>query len=245
MQIVVNGLLANYEIINPSGKRSILILHGWGRNLIEWVSMAKLLPSEYRVILLDLPGFGNSSRPVNSDFDLLDYVSFVEEFLRKKGIKDTNLLGHSFGGKIAIVLASRSKIITNLFLISSSGISKPGTKVRAIAYLAKKIKRLIHPFFPLPKEAIYILGSKDYKKAGPLAKIFKNVVSTNVSDYAKNISKKTIIIWGENDPEVPVSSAKTLGKLIPDSRIRIVWGAKHNPHLEYPEKLASILRDYL
>jgi len=245
MQLIVNGLLINYEIINPSGKRTILILHGWGRNFTEWVPFAKLLPIDYRILLMDLPGFGNSSLPGNPKFSLLDYVKVVEEFLSKKSIKNICLLGHSFGGKIAIVFASKSKIISKLFLISPSGISKPGIEVRATAYLAKTIKRMIRFFILLPNKSIKIFGSADYKKAGPLTDIFKNIVSTNVSNYATKINNKTIIIWGENDREIPLSSANILTELISDSLIRIVWDAGHDPHLEQPEKLLGIIKDYI
>ena len=245
MQLAINGLLANYEILNSNGKESIIILHGWGRTFKEWVPLAKLLSTRYKLILLDLPGFGNSFLPKDRELGISDYAFFVETFLEKLRIKDVILLGHSFGGKVGIALASKSRKINKLFLIDTSGVSEKSLKTKIIIKSLKLLKKIFQ-FSPTIQDKIgFFLGSEDYKKSGSLRKTFKKVVSENISLSAKRIKVQTVIIWGENDKEVPVSSAKKLYALIPNSWIRIVWGAKHNPHLEDPQKFIGILQDYL
>ena len=243
MQKVVDDIIANYEIIGENNKNTILILHGWRRNLNDWTNVGKALSNKYRVILLDLPGHGSTlsaSRP----FDTLEYANFVNKFLEKIGVNKAILIGHSLGGKIALVISSESKKVNKLIVVAASGLAdKPVSTLIKIS-LAKILKKL-----PLPQTIIthfvLILASRDYKTAGDLLPSFKKIVNEKVDDYARRITIPTLIIWGENDKEVPISSAKKFRELIKNSHIRVVWGAGHHPHLEKPDKFLALLNEYL
>src|SRR3989344_3222224 len=104
MQAVVEGLLTNYEVVG-GGDRKLLILHGWGGSLGDWRRVASDLGTGYKIVLVDLPGFGHTQRP-GEVWGVDEYAGWVTSFLDKLKIKRTAVLGHSFGGRVAIAMAA-------------------------------------------------------------------------------------------------------------------------------------------
>lgn len=245
MQTVIGGVLANYDIFGEKNKPEILILHGWGHNINLWLPFANLLSSKYKVHLVDLPGFG-SSPPPTFTFDTYDYVKFVEEFIKKFKLRDYILIGHSFGGKIAIILSSRHNSVRKLFLVSPSGINNRPLLILLKIYIFKLTK--IGLFF-LPnaakKKIALLFAPPDYKNAGVLEETFKKVVSQNIRQQAKKIKVPTIIFWGEEDREIKPNNAVRLRSLIKNSHVRIIWQKGHSPQIESPDKFYNILREYI
>ncbi len=240
MQAVVESILANYEVFGEKKNKNILILHGWGRNLQDWRAVAENLSSQYRVILLDLPGHGGSGLPPSQPFDTGEFADFVLAFIKKLELKEPILLGHSFGGKVAVVIASKSNSIKRLFLVDASGIDSKSVVTRIKNAMAKYLKKM-----PFKNYFISLLASSDYQAAGGLLPSFKKIVRQNVIKEAKSINIPSIIIWGENDKEVTTYQAKRLHQLIRNSILRIIWGAGHHPHLEKPDKFINLLNEYL
>lgn len=245
MQAVIDGILTNYEILGSNNPKDILILHGWGQSLENWRIVAKNLNSKYRVILLDLPGFGSSSFP-GDNYHTADYSEFVSKFINKLDLSNLILIGHSLGGKIAIKNSATNLKIKDLFLISPSGINDKGFVAKIKIFIINIFK-----FFTswLPKKIkdklINIFASSDYSRAGRMRKIFKNVVDEKVIDEAKKIIIPTVIIWGENDQEVDFKTSKILKSLIKNSTLRVLWGLGHSPNIESPKKLTNLLFEYL
>ena len=95
----INGLNINY-IIKGEGK-PVVLLHGWGSNISLFSSMTELISKKYKVITMDLPGFGKSDEP-KTPWSVDNYVDFVIDFLSELGITEAIFLGHSFGGRIII-----------------------------------------------------------------------------------------------------------------------------------------------
>ncbi|HSW97527.1 MAG TPA: alpha/beta hydrolase [Candidatus Saccharimonadales bacterium] len=241
MQIVVDGVLTRYEQIGHK-PQTLLILHGWMRSLDEWLPVAKQLSESYRVILLDFPGFGKTEKP-KTDFTIYDYATFVEQFLDKLEINKVTLLGHSFGGRVGIIMASKSNKISDLVLVDAAGVEKRTTAAKIKISIFKLAKVF------LPKKLVTKLrnkiGSRDYKSAGEMRKIFLNVINEDLTYLLSKISQPTYIIWGNKDEEVPQWKTKKMKQLIPHTRLRVVWGSGHSPHLEKPLDFMEILNDLL
>ncbi len=242
MQTIVDSVLISYEILGTKNKKTILILHGWKNSLKNWEEVGKKLAIKNKVVLIDLPGMGNSSLPKET-FDTYDYAKLVNKFIEKLNLKNITLLGHSFGGKIGIIVASKNSVINKLILVDNSGI-KQKTLLKFIKTAFYKIAKIFLPKKITMKIANYI-SSEDYKNAGDLLPIFKQIVTEDISESAKKINIPTLIIWGENDKDVPLSSAKKLKNLIPNCTLRIVWRAGHHPHLEKPEKFIEIVEEFI
>lgn len=245
MQKVINDILLDYQILGDRQKRAIVILHGWGRTYDEWLPTAKSLSSDYQVILINLPGFGGSTLLSKKDAGVYDYAQVIGTFLKTTGIKEIILLGHSFGGKISIVLTSTSSYVKKLFLVSPSGSETKPITVRVKIFIVKLLKP-IRTMFPFTGKVIdFVFASRDYKNSGELATTFKKIISQKVVSEAKNIKVPTIIIWGDLDKELPVSNALILKNLVKNSVLRIAWGSGHFPHVEKSEQFLLLLREYL
>ena len=245
MQIVVDNLAIEHTDLSPDKKETILILHGWGRNHKEWIPIATKLSKTNRVVVPDLPGFGNSLMPEDISFDIYDYANVIKHFIEKKNIKtQITIIGHSFGGKIATILAAKKMIqLKKLVLVDSSGIQPKNIRYRMNKLLMnllkcmgiKKMNSFIKIFVP----------SNDYKQAGTLLPTFKKIVKQHTDNILCEISAPTVIMWGENDNTLFVSDAIKLRSGIKKSVLRIIWKAKHDPHMSHEQNFLNILHEEL
>jgi len=233
MQVVVNDQLVNYEVVG-SGRRNLIVLHGWGGSIQEWMPIAECLKKKYRIWLLDFPGFGNSPRP-EKDWGIYEYANLVKGFLTKLEIKNPIIMGHSFGGRVA-VLQNAKKLI----LVDAAGLRMKSLKSSVAGYIFDwfcPIKKYI------PNNFKNLFGSADYKSAGPMRKIFVKTVNQDLTVEMTQIKVPTLIIWGEKDLILPVNQALTIKSLIKNSLVRIVWGADHWPHLTKKDEFINILEE--
>lgn len=237
MQIIIDDLLTNYQIFGEKSQK-LLILPGWQRNTIEWQNCAQTLADRYQVILLDLPGFGITQKP-KTDWDIFHYAEFVKHFLEKIRIKNSIIIGHSFGGRIGIILASHGDLVDKLILVDSAGIERKNWLLKLKVVLAKILKPII------PKKIVSKLLRGDYAESGEMKEIFKKVINHDLVDLLSKIRIPAVIIWGEFDRILPITYAKILHTQIKNSKLRIIWGAAHDPHLEKPAQFVEILKEII
>ena len=114
---VYQDIHIHYKFIDNNSEKTLLFLHGWGQNIEMMEPIAKPFMNEYNVLILDLPGFGKSSEP-KTVWSLEDYATMVNAFVKKFKLNHLILIGHSFGGKIAILYASLYKV-EKLILLAS------------------------------------------------------------------------------------------------------------------------------
>ncbi|MBQ8892582.1 MAG: alpha/beta hydrolase [Bacilli bacterium] len=218
----------------------IVLLHGWGQNIKMMDPLGKNLSDNFTITILDLPGFGSSEIPKFA-YTINDYTEVLHEFLESLKIEKPILIGHSFGGRIAINYASIYEV-SKLVLFGSPFIvrEKKGLKVKLLKTL-KEIK-FLSKFAETMKN---YMGSEDYKAAsGVMREILVKTVNTDLRDAAANIKVSTLLIWGENDTAVPVSEAKELEKTIKDSALIVLQGT-HYCYLENLGHVVSILEHFL
>lgn len=248
---MVNGLLANYEIVNPSlpptsskrrwsrrlggVKKPLLVLPGWKSPLADWMPFANQFKNKYKIILLDLPGFGGSAKP-KEDWGIYEYFEFTKKFIADLKIKKLTVLGHSFGGRIAILLAARTDLVERLILVDAAGMEVKSLK----AILFGWVKPLVRW---LPQNIKNKLGSRDYRQAGAMRQTFIKIVNQHLRDELKGISAPTLVVWGEMDSELSLKEARMLRDGIKDSLLRIVWGAGHWPHQGKPADFIRVLEE--
>ncbi len=214
----------------------IVFLHGWGCSKEIFEDLASRYSDKYRVITIDLPGFGESEEPkknVDSGF----YVNVLQDLLSSINVSKPILVGHSFGGKISMLYASLYDV-SKLILIDSSGI-KPN---RGITYYIR-----ISVYKALKKLGIKLnLGSSDYKNASYIMKgILSKVVNEDIQDEIEKITCETLIIWGENDTTTPIEDAYKLEELISDSAVVKIPNSYHYPFIENKEYFNIVLDSYL
>ncbi len=236
------GIKINYKDFGNKDGNTIVYLHGWGQNIAMMEPIAKPLEKTHRLIILDLPGFGNSEEPETA-WTLDDYVEMVKELLSDLKVKKPNLIGHSFGGKISLLYASKYEV-DKLMLLASPykvKIKKTSLKVKLLKKAAK-----IPGLGNLAENMKKHLGSTDYKNASPLMReILVKHVNTDLTEEAKKIKCPTFIIWGTNDEAVPVEDAYELEKLIKDSGLSIYEGCTHYAYLERLGQTNAIIASFM
>lgn len=249
-QIRVNTIDVNYKIAGEGP--AILVLHGWGGSSDSWTEAQEILSKEYMVIVPDLPGFGRTPPPQKA-WGVKDYTDFVIGFAKKLGLSSFFLLGHSFGGRISIKAAViHSQEVKKLILLDSAGIKpKPGIKT-IIGFWAARIgnaiftPKIFNRFKDSLRNMLYVfLRNKDYAKAeGTMRETIKRVLGEDLLSDLPNIGTETLIVWGEKDKMVPIKYAHIFKEKINDSRLEIISGVGHSPHLEAPQRLSEIIRNF-
>ncbi len=236
------GVKVNYKDFGQKDKSPIVYLHGWGQNIEMMEPIAKPFVDTHRLIILDLPGFGDSDEPEEA-WTLDEYVSMLKALLDDLKITNPNLIGHSFGGKISLLYASKYPV-NRLILLSSPfkvKIKKPSLKMRMLKNI-KKIPGMSNLADKMKKH----IGSTDYKNASPIMRdILVKHVNTDLSEAAQKIQCPTFIIWGDKDEAVPVADAYELERLIPDSGLTVYNGCTHYAYLERLTQTNSIIKSFI
>lgn len=218
--------------------KDVVLLHGWGQNIQMMDPLGKLLKN-CRITILDLPGFGSSMEP-SFAYNISDYASLLHEFLKELKIDNPILIGHSFGGRIAIYYASTYPV-SKLVLFGSPFIKRENDSLKLKVFKSLKKIKFLNNLAEVMKNH---LGSEDYKNAsGVMRQILVNTVNTDLSSNASKITCPTLLIWGNNDEAVPVSEAKKLESLIDDSAL-IVLNGTHYCYLENLNHISCILENF-
>ena len=250
MKILVNNIATEYT---DEGKGPVLLfLPGWMNTLHNFDELASRLVSNYRVVRLDLPGFGGGTEAPPSDWHVADYVAFVKSFTEKINLTSYTLIGHSFGGRIAIKGAGEGTLRpSRLVLIASAGIAKHRTLRNQILTVLAKIGKVflyIPPFVfwrTQLRRKLYKLLKSDYFAAGPLSRVYLNTIREDLQDDARKISAPTLLVWGTEDDMVPLSDGKRFAELIKGSRLEIISGTGHSIHRERAQEVAGLIRNFL
>lgn len=240
MQKVVNNLLTTYHVVHPEKKQTLLILHGWGQNSSHWLNVIKNLPQNFTGIALDLPAFG-STQPLPGVPAVEDYSKFTRAFIDKLQLKNVTLMGHSFGGQIAVDFSLRfPESLKHMILVSPACIRQSSPNRKSL--LAKKIK----PLFKLLPVKIYRrlfekIASENYLLSNSTQRrILNKIIYQDYSKKLKNINTPTSIIWGDKDFTIE-NNSKIIAEIIPDSHLSVLYGADHNPHLTSETKFLLAL----
>lgn len=245
-QIVLNGQLISYARFGNQQQNGCLIfLHGWRSQKEVWNSVTGKL-SDYQIYTIDLPGFGKSPAPKDA-WMVVDYAKVVKEFIDKLGLKNVIIVGHSFGGRVGIKLASQySSSISKLVLVDSAGFAMESGKKSAMNAAAKIAKPFFKPSFMqgLRKKVYKQIGAEDYVATPELQKTFVNVTSEDLSADLKNISCPTLIITGKKDNDTPLEFGQRMQSLIANSQLLVLPDAGHFSFLDQPEEFVKELRAF-
>lgn len=224
------------------GKNVVVLLHGWGQNIEMMEPLGNKLQKNNRVIIIDLPGFGLSIEP-KEIWTMYDYADAMKKLLDSLNVDNPILIGHSFGGKISLIYASKYKV-KKLILLGSpykKNIKKLSTKTKILKSL-KKVP-LLNKLEGFAKKHI---GSRDYKEASEfMRKILVEHVNLDITEDVKKIKCPTIMIWGTMDDEVPIEDAYEIEKMIPDSSVIPYDGCGHYAYLERLGQTISIIKSFI
>ncbi len=226
----------------------VVVLHGWGGRIESMWPVVECLASSWRVVAVDLPGFGESPVPAGI-WGTADYAHFVGDLLGELGIGQAHFVGHSFGAKTSLyIAASQASLVDRMVLVGSSGITAaPTMKVRVKRALSKgaRVAGKLGPPGEKVRAAVYgRIASQDYKDAGPMRPTMVKVVNEDLTHFLPRIQASTLLVWGSEDDAVPVAHARRMESLIRDAGLVVFEGAGHFAYLDQPDRFCRIVRHF-
>ena len=224
----------------------IIFLHGWGGDANSFAGLAHEL-SDFPILTVDFWGSGKSDR-VDAGWTLCDYVQPIVEIIKLQGLESCALVGHSFGGRVSVRLATDSSIknrIEKLVLIDAAGIKPRFSFLRWARVRHYKMLKFLANCAIIKKEKLNGYGSDDYKKLNSdERRVFSKIVNENLAKTMKSIEIPTLLIWGEKDRDTPLYMAKKINTCIQGSGLIILDGASHYSYVEKQREVALIIENF-
>lgn len=248
--IEIGGLRMHYDETGPVDGRPVVLMHGWGCNFSTVRSIAAILETGMHVFNLDLPGHGKSPEPPTI-WGVGEYTDFVKNFIDTLKLQDPVLIGHSFGGRIAIMLASQ-RPLSKIMLVDAAGIKpKRHLKYYIKVYSFKTAKHVL-PLVLGKKRALKTLdawrgkaGSADYRQASPIMRqIMSKAINQDLTPLLTSIKASTLLIWGEKDTATPMRDARIMEKNIPDAGLVSFPDAGHFSFLDEPGQFRAVAKEF-
>jgi pimeloyl-ACP methyl ester carboxylesterase len=260
--IDVDGLKVNYKETGPKGAPALLLLHGFGSSLQAWDDWSLKLEQKYRVIRLDLPGFGLTGASPANDYSEEKDLAILTHFADKLGLEKFSVMGHSMGGKMAWSLAaSQPERVQALVLMAPDGFPETkdiGTKpyevpaiMGLIQYVLPKylVRKSIEPAFTEADALNDALVNRyfDMLRApgvrGAILERSNQTIYTDPVPRLKAIKAPTLLIWGEQDQMIPSTNAQSYANILSNSTTVLVPKLGHLLQEEQPEKgLAAVMQ---
>ena len=260
--IDVDGLKVHYKETGPKGAPALLLLHGFGSSLQAWDDWSLKLEQKYRVIRLDLPGFGLTGASPAHDYSEEKDLAILTHFVDKLGLEKFSVVGHSMGGKMAWSLAaSQPERVQALVLMAPDGFPETkdiGTKpykVPAIMGLIKfvlpkyLVRKSIEPAFVQADALNDALVNRYYDMLrapgvrGAILERSNQTIYTDPVPRLKAIKAPTLLIWGEQDQMIPSINAQSYANVLSNSTTVLVPKLGHLLQEEQPEKgLAAVMQ---
>ncbi len=246
----------NYEIFGDNDNaKPLLLLHGWMGQIESWAPVYLNFMKTRKVYVIDFPFQGGKSQEPNEPWGIPEYSDMVYDFMKNLGIIGCDVIGHSFGGRVIIYLASQNpNTFSKIILTDSAGVKPKGSIKKSFKILSYKITKNILKLF-LSKEKFEAKmaelrkkkGSSDYAQLDTEAKreTFKRVVNSDLTSSLNKISNPTLLIWGEKDQDTPLYMAHIMEKRIKDCGLVVLENAGHFSYLDNQNKFLLVTNEFL
>lgn len=261
-RLTVGDLSIHYYQGGPSDGETILMVHGFGASKDNWLRLARHFTQDYRVIALDLPGFGDSSKPYAS-YDVGTQVERLAAFTQALQVKKLHLIGSSMGGHISALYAARyPEQILSLALLANAGIDSPqkselierlerGEVNPLIVKTAQQFEQLLAFIFvevpSMPERLQQALAERSIANSAHNERVFAQLVSRYIplEPVLPKIQAPTLLLWGAQDRILHVSSIEVMQPLLQRPSVVIMQDCGHAPMLERPEETAEHYQAFL
>ncbi|MBR7186436.1 MAG: alpha/beta hydrolase [Clostridia bacterium] len=206
-----------------------MLLHGYLASKESFYPQIEYFSKTYRVTALDFPGMG-SANALEAPWSVSDYADWTAQALEFLGLENSNMIAHSFGGRVAIKLLSRGYPFKSAVLCGCAGIvPRRGLRYRIRINTYKLMKKIA------PNYAEKHFGSDDYRRLSPIMReSFKKIVNEDLREDAKKITCPVLFINGDRDKETPLSQTQILVSCVKGSKITVLNRCGHFAHLDNP-----------
>lgn len=252
----------HWKYLEGGKGETILLVHGFGGDKDNWTRFVRTLTPNYHVVIPDLPGFGENDRKQEDEYSILTQVSRLNEFRKSLGLEKFHIVGNSMGGSISgVYSATYPEQILSLGLFDSAGVKAP-IKSELLVHLeqgrnplvagnAEEFDFLMNFIFVKPPTIPSFLKNYFLDKA-VASRDFNNKIyeeirsqSTALEERLGKIQARTLILWGDTDRVIHISSSDVMLKGIKNSKRVIFKECGHSPQLERPTEAAEVYANFL
>ena len=241
MVIKIKDVNINYEIFGE-GEETLLILHGWMASIPAMAPIWQFFKTTRRVVVLDFPGQGGKSECLKEAWGVPEYSEMVKEFMEKLNIHQPDVIGHSFGGRVIIYLASNyPNLFHKIVLTDAAGLKKKMTfqkwwKIKSYKF-GKFFLKIVSSKETYDEKLNALrkkYGSSDYAniQSDVMRETFNKVIQLDLKDNLKKIQNPCLLIWGDKDEDTPLYMAKIMEKEIKDSGLVVLNNAGHFSYID-------------
>jgi pimeloyl-ACP methyl ester carboxylesterase len=261
-QVMVGDLNIHYYQGGPADGETVLMIHGFGANKDNWVRFAKFFTKRYNVIALDLPGFGDSSKP-DASYDVGTQAERVAAFVKTLGLTKVHVVGNSMGGHIAALYAARHpEAVRSLALFDNAGVTSPkkselyemlerGEPNPLVARDAEGFAKLVSFVFveppKVPANVRRYMAEQASARSAQNDKVFSHLRERYIplEPELPKIQAPTLLLWGDKDRVLDVSSIEVMKPLLKNPTVVIMKNCGHVPMIERPEETAGHYQEFL
>jgi abhydrolase domain-containing protein 6 len=241
---------------------SVLLLHGYTANKDSWTEFAAYLTGEYHLVIPDIPGYGDSTKSMESSYDLSHQISRLHKFAETLKLKKFHIAGNSMGGFFSGIYAVRyPDEILSVGLFDSAGVM---SLEKSVAYKMMEkgenpfiikesgdIERIMSLIFANPPSLPYPLKKVMYKTALANRDIYEKELKELGPDFLllqkelPKIKAQTLILWGDQDKATDISSIPVFEKGLKYHKTVIIKDSGHCPMIEKPKETAARYIDFI
>jgi pimeloyl-ACP methyl ester carboxylesterase len=258
----INGVRLHY-LDEGSGPETVLLIHGGGSSLFAWDAIAQQLKQKYRVVRLDLPGFGLSGYDPKNDYHVESWMRYVIGFCQQMNLSQTVMVGHSTGAQIAWRIALERPELTKAIVLSApTGFPEKDPLTWRVGQIpvAGELMSVLTPRFIIKKNIEDIYFDKNKIKEETVDRYYEILLREGgrqamlsrmrAGDFDKydQISKikvPTLVLWGTHDSWVPVTHGEQYTKAISNATLVTFENAAHNLIEEIPDQVSKTVFEWL
>lgn len=266
--VEIDGVRVHYQEAGEQHHPALVLIHGFASSTLVWSKVfLSLAQAGFRVIAVDLLGYGYSGKPRNGEYTIAGQASLLMRLLDCLGIKRATLVGSSYGGAVAATCAlDHSHRVDKLVLVGTVNNNQPlrfhlmrlfgspllGDVVSPLLIgsrrlLRKRMKRVYDRHEWVLDERRVDARHFPLRASATQRAIIRTVRSWDaerISRDAHLIQQPTLLLWGENDIEIPLADGERLHEEIPGSRLIVFLNCGHLPHEEYPEAFTKVVAGF-
>ena len=266
--VEIDGVRVHYQEAGEKSNPVLVLIHGFASSTLVWSKVfLNLAEAGFRVIAVDLLGYGYSGKPRNGEYTISGQASLLMRLLERLGVKRATLVGSSYGGAVAATCAlDHPQHVERLVLVGTVNNNQPlryhlmrlfgspllGDVVSPLLIgsrrlLRKRMKRVYDRHEWVLDERRVDARHFPLRASGTQRAMIRTVRSWDaerISRDAHLIQQPTLLLWGDNDIEIPLADGERLHEEIAGSRLVVFLNCGHLPHEEYPEAFTKVVADF-
>jgi len=270
--VSVNGQAVKLAVHEKGKGKPLIMIHGLGASSFTWRKIAPELAKKHRVIAIDLKGFGQSDKPLDGRYSIFDQAELVNDYIVRNGLEDATLVGHSYGGGVALAVALKQmdagqENIKRLVLIDSIAYRQPLPfffRLLRVPVLGELGLSLVPPEVQMERalavayyqdgdvtqETVNNYASALHSEGGRHALLYTidnldPAQADEISQRYKSLTLPSLVLWCDRDKIVPLKIGRRLASDLPNARLKILRNCGHIPHEEQPAETLTSIRNFM